>query len=49
MPYPYFTPGVNNQGTFDNTSSNAVRDTSIQSTEGRLVVDMADAIFVLNA
>jgi hypothetical protein len=48
MPQPYYTESAHDVGPITNTAGNGVRDTAIANTEGRLVIDMADNIFVLD-
>lgn len=45
--YPYYTEPTHNQGVVTNASGNAARDTATSSTEGRLIVDAVDKIFLL--
>jgi hypothetical protein len=45
--YPYFTEGTHDQGSVAVTSGNAARSTAVSSAEGRLVVDVADHIYLL--
>ncbi len=45
--YPYYNEPAHNQGVVTNASGNAARDTSTSSTEGRLIVDAVDKIFLL--
>jgi hypothetical protein len=45
--YPYYTEPTHAQGAITNASGNAARDTADSSTEGRLIVDAVDKIFLL--
>lgn len=45
--YPYYTELSHVQGAVTNASGNAARDTADSSTEGRLIVDAVDKIFLL--
>lgn len=45
--YPYYTEPTHTQGTVTVDSSNAARSSATSSTEGRLVVDAVDKIFLL--
>lgn len=45
--YPYYNEPSHAQGVITNTSGNAARDTADSSTEGRLIVDAVDKIFLL--
>lgn len=45
--YPYYTEPTHNQGVVTLAAGNAARDTATLSTEGRLVVDAVDKIFLL--
>jgi len=42
-----YTEPTHTRGTVDNTSNNGARSTSTSSTEGRLVLDVADKIALL--
>lgn len=41
--YPYYTEPTHDQG----ANASAARDTSVSSSEGRLIVDAEDRIFLL--
>jgi hypothetical protein len=45
--YPYYTEPAHNDGVVTNVTGNASRDTATSSTEGRLIVDAVDKIFLL--
>lgn len=45
--YPFYTEPTHDQGVVTNASGNAARDTATSSAEGRLVVDAADKIYLL--
>lgn len=45
--FPYYTEPTHTRGTVTVDSSNAARTTATSSTEGRLVVDAVDKIFLL--
>lgn len=45
--YPYYTEPTHKLGVVTNASSNGARDTATSSTEGRLIVDAVDKIFLL--
>lgn len=48
MPAPYFTEPAHDVGPITNVSGNGVRDTAISTAEGRMKIDMADSIFILD-
>ena len=45
--YPYYTEPAHNEGVVTNTTANAARDTATSLSEGRLIVDAVDKIFLL--
>ena len=45
--YPYYTEPTHKQGGILSTATNGARDTATSSTEGRLIVDAVDKIFLL--
>ena len=45
--FPYYVEPAHNQGTVALTAGNAARDTATSQTEGRLIVDAVDKIFLL--
>jgi hypothetical protein len=45
--YPYYTEPTHDQGTVVSTTANAARTTAVSSSEGRLIVDAVDKIFLL--
>jgi len=45
--YPYFTEPTHDQGVVTTVAGNAARTTAVSSSEGRLVVDVVDKIFLL--
>lgn len=45
--YPYHNEPTHDQGTVDAAAGNAARTTSTSSSEGRLIVDAVDKIFLL--
>lgn len=45
--YPYYTEPGHQQGVITNAASNGARDTGVSSSEGRLIVDAVDKIFLL--
>lgn len=45
--YPYYTEPTHIQGVITNASGNAARDTANAVTEGRMIVDAVDKIFLL--
>ena len=47
--FPYYTEPTHDRGVVTNASGNAARDTTISAAEGRLVVDAADKVFLLEA
>ena len=47
MSFPFYTEPTHTRGTIDNSSTNGARSTSTSSTEGRLVLEVADKISLL--
>lgn len=47
--YPYYTEPTHDRGVVTNASGNAARDTSVSNAEGRLIVDAADKVMLLEA
>jgi hypothetical protein len=45
--YPFYTEPTHKQGVVTLLAGNAARDTATSSTEGRLIVDAVDKIFLL--
>ena len=45
--YPYYNEPTHNVGPFSNVANNAARDTATSVTEGRMIVDAVDKIFLL--
>jgi len=45
--YPYYTEPTHDQGVVTQASGNAARTTAVSSAEGRLVLDVADKIMLL--
>jgi hypothetical protein len=45
--YPYYNEPTHNQGVVTLVAGNAARDTATSATEGRLIVDAVDKIFLL--
>ena len=45
--YPFYTEPSHTQGVVTNAATNGARDTATSSTEGRLIVDAVDKIFLL--
>lgn len=45
--YPYYTEPTHTTGVVTNAASNGARSTSTSNTEGRLIVDAVDKIFLL--
>lgn len=47
--FPYYTEPTHDQGTWTAASGNASRDTATSNSEGRLIVDASDKVFLLEA
>jgi hypothetical protein len=45
--YPYYTEPTHDQGVVTNAATNAARTSAVSSSEGRLIVDAVDKIFLL--
>ena len=45
--YPYYTEPTHDQGTVVSTTANAARTSAVSSSEGRLIIDAVDKIFLL--
>lgn len=46
--FPYFTERTHDTGVVSNASGNAARDTALSNSEGSLVIDMAERVFLLD-
>jgi len=47
--FPYYIEPTHDQGTVDDSATNAVRDTATSDAEGRLKIDVADKIMMLGS